>query len=236
MSRWDFQPYEPVAQKKAKAGLARVKMQKNDLALAPVIIEGRDIAKTWWGKAWCKNLESYADYSNRIGRGRSYVRNGAVLDLKIGKGLVQAKIIGTRVYDAEIRIDTLSEELALEITGLVGRQIDSMSDLLEGKFPDVFKELFLTQKKGLFPSPNEIHLYCSCPDWASLCKHLAAALYGVGARLDEDPMLFFTLRGLDVSAFVKASVEEKIETMLKNAGNTTDRVIEDADLSALFGL
>jgi len=236
MSWFNYGEYVPIAKKREKAEKQLEKLREKNNEINPIIIEGRKIVKTWWGMAWCENLESYADFSNRIGRGQSYVRNGFVLDLKIDEGIVVAKVMGSSMYTATINIDILSKANKDNITQAVGRRIDSVADLVEGKFPEDFRELFLTQKKGLFPSPKEIHMDCSCPDWATMCKHVAAVLYGVGARLDEDPLLFFKLRGLDVSTFIKASIEEKLSHMMKNAGRTSERILEDADLNELFGV
>ena len=233
---WHYKEYVPVSEMKAKAAKQLEKMKKKDKNLSPVVIEGRKIAKTWWGASWCKNLESYADYSNRIGRGSAYVKNGYVADLKIEEGLVTGKVIGSKVYTVKIKIDLLNEKNKQDIIKATGRKIDSVSDLIEGKFPEGMGDLFLTQKKGLFPSPREIHLDCSCPDWADMCKHVAAVLYGVGARLDQDPLLFFKLRGIDTSSFIKASLDEKVSSLMKNAGKKTKRVIKDADISEIFGV
>lgn len=236
MSWFSYGEYVPVSEKKEKAAKQIEKLRKKDPNLSPVIVEGRKITNTWWGNSWCKNLESYADYGNRIGRGRSYAKNGFVIDLKIDEGMIVGKVMGSRTYTSKIKIDVLSESNKENIINAVGRRIDSVADLVEGKFPKDFEELFLTQKKGLFPSPQEIHLDCSCPDWADMCKHVAAVLYGVGVHLDQDPLLFFKLRGVDVTDFIKSSIEEKLAHMMKNAENTTDRVLEDADLTELFGL
>ena len=234
---WNEQgEYEPVAKKKEKAAKQVEKLRKNGADLSPVVIEGRKIAKTWWGNAWCVNLESYADFRNRIGRGSAYVKNGFVVDLKIEEGLVTGRVMGTWLYSIIIKIDILGEARKSDVIKTVGRRIESVSDLIEGKFPKDFGDLFLTQEKGLFPSPGEIHMNCSCPDWAGMCKHVAAVLYGVGARLDQDPLLFFKLRGVDVNAFIKASIDEKIGSLMKNAGKTTKRVIKDADISKIFGV
>jgi uncharacterized Zn finger protein len=236
MAWFNYGEYVPVAEKRKKAEKQVEKLRNKNKNLAPVIIEGKKIATTWWGTAWCKNLESYADYSNRIGRGRSYVRNGFVVDLQIGEGTVHAKVMGSKLYTTKINIDMLSKTNKENIIKTVGRKIDSIADLVEGKFPKDFEALFLTQKKGLFPSPQEIHMDCSCPDWADMCKHVAAVLYGVGARLDENPLLFFKLRGVDVSAFIKASIDEKLSHMMKNAGRTSGRVLEGVDIGELFGV
>ncbi|MCL2146689.1 MAG: SWIM zinc finger family protein [Synergistaceae bacterium] len=236
MGWYDYNEYVPVAKKKEKAIKQIEKLRKKDTNLSPVVIEGRKITKTWWGDAWCKNLESYADFSNRIGRGSAYIKNGFVIDLKIYEGLVTGKVMGTRLYNVNIKIDLLSESLKKDIIKMVGRRIDSVSDLIDGKFPGELRDFFLTQKKGLFPAPNEIHMNCSCPDWADMCKHVAAVLYGVGARLDQNPLLFFELRGVDVNAFIKASIDDKISILMRNAGKSTDRVINNADISEIFGV
>jgi uncharacterized Zn finger protein len=235
---YGYKPYKPVAEKKADAQKKLAKLKKKNPDISPIIIEGRKIAVTWWGIAWNENLESYADYANRIGRGRSYVKNGMVLDLQIGPGVINAKVSGSRKtpYDVLIRIDKLSEERWKAIVEQCSRRIAGISDLVEGKFPEDLAQIFLKQGSGLFPSPREIHLGCSCPDWAEMCKHVAAVLYGVGARLDSDPMLFFTLRSIDFSELLKKSVEEKINSMLKNAGRKSARTIDDADIAELFGL
>jgi uncharacterized Zn finger protein len=235
---YGYQPYKPVAERKAEAQKKLDKLKKKNPDISPIVIEGRKIAVTWWGAAWNKNLESYADYANRIGRGRSYVTNGMVLDLQIGPGVVTAMVSGSRKtpYDVLIEIDKLSEARWKNIVEQCSRRIAGISDLVEGKFPADLAQIFLKQESGLFPSPREIHLGCSCPDWAEMCKHVAAALYGVGARLDRDPMLFFTLRSIDFSELLKKSVDEKIDGMLKNAGRKSDRTIDDADITELFGL
>jgi uncharacterized Zn finger protein len=236
MGWYGFREYVPVAKKREKAAKQVAKLRKENADLSPVIIDGRKIAKTWWGEAWCKNLESYADFRNRIGRGSAYVRNGFVIDLKIEEGLVIGRVVGTSLYTIMIQIDLLDESHKLDIIKAVGRRIESVSDLIEGKFPKELGALFLKQEKGLFPAPNEIHKSCTCPDWADMCKHVAAVLYGVGARLDQDPLLFFKLRGVDVKDFIKASIDDKLSSMMKNAGKATKRVIKDADISQIFGV
>jgi uncharacterized Zn finger protein len=238
MGSYGFPEYESVAEKKAKASKSLEKLKKKNPDIEPVIIEGRTLAKSWWGKAWNLNLESYADYSNRIERGKSYVRSNAVLDLKIYKGRVEAKVQGSRSkpYEVEIKIDTLDSKKWEQVTALCNNRIDSLEQLIEGKFPKELEVLFTDRKYGMFPSPKEIHFDCRCPDWASMCKHVAAVLYGVGARLDVNPMLFFELRGLDGQELVRKSMEQKLESMMKNAGKKSEREIADKDISDIFGL
>ena len=205
-------------------------------ALEPVCVTGRTIAKNWWGQAWCSNLEQYADYASRLDRGKRYIRTGAVLDLKIETGKIRAKVQGTRKtpYKIEIRISPLSEEKCQEIIKKCSRKIENLESLLSGTFPEELKELF-QGNNGLFPEPKEISFNCSCPDWALLCKHVAAALYGVGVRLDNDPALFFQLRGINMDHFIDVTLANKVETMLENAGNFSNRIIE-GNVDSLFGV
>ena len=97
------------------------------------------------------------------------------------------------------------------------------------------QELF-QGKDGLFPTPKEISFSCSCPDWALMCKHVAAVLYGVGVRLDEQPLLFFELRGIDAGRFIDVTLANRVEQMLANADCKSPRIISDADAGALFGV
>ncbi len=216
---------------------SRKKAQDKGQILEPVVIVGRTIAKSWWGQAWCRNLEQYADFESRLDRGKRYVRTGAVLDLKIQKGRVLAKVQGSRKtpYKVEIRISPLSEEKCQKILEKCGKRIENLEALATGNFPAELKELF-TGQEGLFPTPKEISFACSCPDWALMCKHVAAVLYGIGARLDSQPTLFFELRGVDIDRFLDVAVANKVEAMLENAQKPSSRILEGADLNALFGV
>jgi uncharacterized Zn finger protein len=169
-----------------------------------VILEtrGNAIAKSFWGKAWCQNLESYSDYANRLPRGRSYVRHGAVVDLKVQPGKIVASVAGTHMYRIEIAIHPLEPSRWRDIVSACTGQIDSLVDLLQGKVPQAVLEAMVHRERGLFPAPKEIELSCSCPDWATMCKHVAATLYGVGARLDAQPELFFVLRQVEKAELV----------------------------------
>lgn len=238
MSYYGYTPYVSVAEKRAKADKAIAKLRKKNKDLDPVLLEGKSIASTWWGKAWNRNLESYADYDNRLGRGKTYVKNHAVLDLKISRGFVKALVQGTRAkpYEVEIEIDSLKKENWEEIIRLCNHRIESLEKLTEGKFPKELEAIFNDKKYGMFPSPREIHFDCSCPDYAYMCKHVAAVLYGIGARLDREPMLFFELRDVDGQALIKKSVESKLEQMLRNAGKKSSRTIGAKEAKDLFGL
>ena len=233
-----YPPYVSVAEKKAKAAKKLKQLKKKNPGIKPVVIEGKAIALSWWGKSWNQNLERYADYSNRIGRGRSYVRHGAVLDLQIDSGKVEALVQGTRAkpYSVSVEIKAINEKVWQEIKAACGGKLDSLQELLEGKFPKALGEIFMEQGTGLFPSPKEIEFSCSCPDWASMCKHVAATLYGIGARLDEDPGLFFKLRKVRMKDLVTEAVEDKTRNLLEKAKKETGRVIAESDLADVFGI
>lgn len=212
--------------------------EKKGKILEPVTVRGREITKNWWGKAWCGNLEQYADYESRLDRGKRYVRSGAVVDLKIKKGKITARVQGTRKapYKVEIRISPLSEERCQGIIAKCGWKLENVERLLDGDFPEDMQELF-QGRDGLFPTPKEISFSCSCPDWALLCKHVAAALYGVGVRLDEQPLLFFELRGIDVGRFIDVTLANKVEAMLVNAEKPSSRIMDEAaGIHELFGV
>jgi len=232
---WDNYSYKPRKPKDPAAQIA--KLRKKNPNIRPVVIDGK-LARTWWAQAWNRNLESYADYSNRIGRGRSYVRSGAVLDLTIAPGAVRALVQGSRVkpYEVAVMIDPLKKQRWDAITQRCSRKIANLEELASGKFPMELMELFTDKGDGLFPSPKEIRFSCSCPDWATMCKHVAAVLYGIGARFDEDPTLFFLLRDIDFAVLLKKSVEEKMNSMLRNAGTVTTRTMTDVDILELFGV
>lgn len=230
--------YETVAEKKIKIQKSLEKMKKKDPDIRPVVVSGRNIAKTWWGKAWIGNFQLYADYSNRIGRGSSYVKHGAVLDLKIAPGKINTIVQGSRKtpYNVEIDIKPLKPEVWESITKQCQGKIESLQELLEGKFPESLADLFTALGKGLFPAPNEIFFSCSCPDWADMCKHVAASLYAVGARFDEDPSLFFLLRNVDIDELISNAVEKRTETLIEKSDKKSDRKIEDDDVSSMFGI
>ena len=237
MSYHNYYSYKKKA--KPKDPVAQIqKLRKKNPDIQPVIIEGRKLARSWWAISWNKNLEGYADYSNRISRGRSYVIGGAVLDLAISPGVVSALVQGSRAapYKITVQIDPLSKNNWDVITQKCSRRLANIEELVSGQFPLELMELFTERGMGLFPTPKEIHFSCSCPDWASMCKHVAAVLYGIGARFDQEPTLFFVLRDIDVSELIKKSVDEKMTNLLKNADSVTDRTITGINTYDLFGV
>jgi len=235
---YGYPRYVSVAEKRARARRKLEQLRKKHPDIRPVVIEGNTLVRTWWGKAWNGNLGKYADYANRIGRGRSYVRHGAVLDLQISPGQVKALVQGSQgsPYTITIKIKPISESVWKQIKAACEGQLASLQELLQGRFPKGLAELFTAKGSGLFPSPKEIDFHCSCPDWAYMCKHVAAVLYGIGTRLDEDPSLFFVVRKVKMEDLITQAVREKSEKLLKQAKRKTARVIDDADLGEVFGI
>jgi uncharacterized Zn finger protein len=230
-NRW--KPYVPAAKRRRNAATEAAKLAKKGQSVSPVVIDGAKIAKTFWGKAWCENLERYSDYSNRLPRGRTYLRNGFVVDLQIEPGRVTALVSGSRVYRIEVKVSALSKARWTAVCRDCAGAIDSVVELLEGRLSKAVMTRVCDQKTGLFPTPAEIGFKCSCPDWALMCKHVAAVLYGIGARLDERPELLFTLRLVDQHDLI-ARAGEGISGARKLPSGA--KRLEAEDLSDIFGI
>ena len=235
MSRYygGWAPYVSVAERRKKAEREMAKLRKKGQPISPVMISGRTIAATFWGKAWCKNLESYHDFENRIPRGRTYVRNGSVVDLQIVSREVKAMVSGSSIYKVSITIETVSKKKWQSICGDCVGGIDSLVELLQGRFSKGVMERLCRQDTGLFPKPSEIAFDCSCADFASMCKHIAAALYGIGARLDEKPELLFRLRAVNENDLV-ANLDTALP--LSKRRPAAAKVLKEKDVAELFGL
>ncbi len=227
-------PYVSVGERRRRAAKEMERLaKKTGRAIQPVVIKGRAIATTFWGKAWCEHLEKFSDYANRLPRGRSYVRNGSVVHLEIDKGLVRAQVSGSSLYTITIEIQPIAAKAWEAIKKRCAGEIHSLLDLLAGKLSDGVMEVVTDRDAGLFPKPKEIAMKCSCPDWAVMCKHVAAVLYGVGARLDEKPELLFLLRGVDQGELVSAGVVEAVTAAVEGGRR---RHLADTDLAEVFGI
>jgi uncharacterized Zn finger protein len=224
--------YVPVAERRKKALLEIARLKKAGQTVTPVVVEGRKIAASFWGNAWCDNLESYQDYANRVERGRSYVRNGAVIDLRIGPREVRAKVIGSEIYAILITIKPLPAAAWTSICADCAGRVDSLVELLQGKLSKPVMERVCRQADGLFPKPADIKFSCSCPDGASMCKHVAAALYGAGARLDAEPDLLFRLRAVDAGQ-IFANLDAALPASRGGGAGTR---LDARDLSDIFGI
>lgn len=230
---WGWRPYVSVAERRRKAAREMEKRKKRGIAVSPVVIEGRLIARTFWGKAWCENLEHYSDYANRLPRGRSYVRNGSVVDLQITAGQIDAWVMGSELYKISLKVSPVAAARWKSICRDCAGGIDSLVELLQGRLSKGVMERICRQDQGLFPSPREIRLACSCPDAAGMCKHIAAVMYGIGARFDEQPELLFRLRAVNEMELI-ASADKA--TPLAGRGPAAEKILGGEDLAEMFGL
>ena len=233
-SRYDmaWPVYVSVAERRKQAEKEIAALRKKGRAISPVIIDGRKITTTFWGKAWCDNLESYSDYANRLPRGRTYARNGSVVHLEIASGRVDALVRGSTMYTVELVVKALPRPRWSAVVDDCSGQVTSLVELLEGKLSRGVMEIVTHKARGIFPSPKEISLSCSCPDFATMCKHVAAAMYGVGARLDRQPELLFQLRGVDPAQLIAKSIG-RTATKASRAGG---KALPAGDLGSIFGI
>ena len=223
-------PYVSVAERRRKAERMLATLKKKGRTCLPVVIEGRTIARTFWGKNWCEHLENYSDYANRLPRGRTYARNGSIVDLQIAPGKVSALVAGSAMYEVAIDVHPVDQAQWQAILDECAGQVASLVELLQGKLSNAVMDVVIRHGTGLFPVPAQIRFRCSCPDSASMCKHVAATLYGVGARFDSEPELLFRLRGVDPEQLIRQA--GKLPTAQAGAGHD----FGDVDLSALFGI
>jgi uncharacterized Zn finger protein len=230
---YGFKPYVSVGARRAQAARELAKLRKKGREISPVVIEGRAIVETFWGEAWCDNLERYSDFANRLPRGRTYVRNGSVVDLQVGPGSVTALVSGSTMYDVKVTVGPVSRVRWSAICKDCSGAIDSLVELLQGRFSKGVMARLCEEKTGLFPSPNDILFTCSCPDWVSMCKHVAAVLYGIGARLDHQPELLFTLRKVDQQDLIAKAGSALAQQRKAPAGA---KVLASDDLSEMFGI
>lgn len=230
---YGFRPYVSVGARRAQAARELARLRKKGRKISPIVIEGRTIARTFWGEAWCDNLERYSDFANRLPRGRTYVRNGSVVDLQVGPGSVTALVSGSTMYDVNVTVGPVPRARWSAICKECSGAIDSLVELLQGRFSKGVMTRLCEEKTGLFPSPKELTFTCSCPDWASMCKHVAAVLYGIGARLDHEPELLFTLRNVDHQDLIAQAGSDLSKTGKRPA---RAKVLASEDLSEMFGI
>jgi uncharacterized Zn finger protein len=236
--RYFRRPYVSAAQRQSLRKKAAAKLSKDSgRAAAPIVIEGRAIATSFWGCAWCDHLETFSDYENRLPRGRTYARNGSIIDLHITPGRVTALVQGSSLYRIDIRFQPMQTDRWQAFKQRSAGHVTNLIDLLQGRLSKEILADVTRRETGLFPAPSEIKMSCSCPDWAGLCKHLAAVLYGVGSRLDHQPELLFELRGVEVAELIAAATASAAAGPITGeARPAADSALAGEDLSALFGV
>ncbi len=233
MRYWGNKPYQSVAARLKKAEAAIAKAKKSGKSMLPIAASRGAITKTFWGKAWCDNLEHYSDYSNRLPRGLSYARNGSVIDLCVAPGEVRAQVMGSALYKVVVTVKALPKKQWQAISSACSGSIDSLVELLQGQLSNAVMENICKPGSGLFPAPKEIEFQCSCPDWALMCKHVAAVLFGVGVRLDQQPELLFSLRKVDVNDLVSHA---RVSLSVPGSRPVSGKLLEDAMLGDVFGI
>jgi uncharacterized Zn finger protein len=233
MAFYEWKPYVSVAQRRRKAEKKMAALRKKGVDVQPVVIDGRKIAKTFWGEAWCNHLEGFSDFENRLPRGRTYVRNGSVCHLAVAQGKIEAKVSGSSLYTVNVKIETLPAKKWSAIKDRCSGQIGSLLELIQGRLSGQVMEVVTDRQEGLFPLPGEMSFTCSCPDWAVMCKHVAAVLYGVGARLDHQPELLFALRGVNHEELIAADAEKAVLTATSRGKS---KRLAAAEISDVFGI
>lgn len=232
---YSYRPRPTVAERRSKAQAAARRLAKKGRVLAPVVPAAKGLASTFWGKAWCNNLDAYSDFSNRLPRGRTYLRNGAIIDLQISTGQVEALVQGTELYRVVIIFKRLAAKRWQVFKKQAAGEVINLLDLLQGRLSPPILAAITTRDSGLFPAAKDIELACSCPDWATMCKHVAAVLYGIGVRLDSEPELFFILRGVDMQELMKAATATAVKAPKRRA-STINKGLDDDNLSEIFGV
>jgi len=228
-----YPPYVSVAERRANANAELEKLRKKKgLNVQPVEISGRTIAASFWGKGWCDHMESFHDYANRLPRGRTYVRNGSVCHLEIKSGSIEAMVSGSTLYNVVITIAPIAKKKWDAVKSSCSGQIGSLIDLLRGKLARGVMEVVSHRSTGLFPLPGEIRFHCDCPDSAKMCKHIAAVLYGVGARLDHAPEKLFHLRGVNHEEMVDVASAINVAT----STGSSRRRLAATGLDDIFGI
>jgi len=232
MNWWSYRPRRSMAEIRSRAAARADKLRKKGRHLVPVILEGRTIARSFWGKAWCQNLEAYRDYAYRLPRGRSYLSHRAVIDLKVTPGSIEALVCGSELYNVAVKVRPLTAARWARIRARCAGEIGSLIELLQGRLSGSVMRIVTDRDHGLFPRPAEIEMHCSCPDWATMCKHVAAAMYGVGARLDREPELLFALRKVDHLQLIAGAADVGGVTRVASTAKT----IAPASVAGVFGI
>ena len=233
---WDsFDGHETAAEIKARVAREIEKRREAGESFVPIksSVKRGAPAKTFWGKAWCTNLEAYSDFESRLPRGRTYLRRGDVFDLAVEEGGIFAYVAGSEIYEVQITVAPADPERWEALKRAIAGEVRNLVDLLSGELGDGVLAAVTDLDAGLFPTPAEIGLSCTCPDWADCCKHVAATLYGVGVRLDEAPELFFTLRGVDQAELIETA--SSLDLTAEDGGAAAD-VLAANELAELFGI
>lgn len=232
MAFYRWRPYVSQAARRAQANRHLEKLRKKGKPVDPVCVEGRTICHSFWGRAWCDHLESFSDFENRLPRGRTYVRNGSVCHLEIHPGRIEALVSGSEIYRVKIGIKPLPATIWNHVQERCRGRIGSMIELLQGRLSEHVMQIVTDRREGLLPLPSQIELDCDCLDWATMCKHVAAVLYGVGNRLDREPEILFSLRGVEAALLI----DNNLAGALPPPSPDAESAIAEDQLASVFGV
>jgi len=186
---------------------------------------------TWWAKRWISALERLG-WSNRLQRGRTYARQGNVLEVKVRPGRIDARVQGSRKrpYRVTIHIEPLSDSDWDKAASAMAERALFAARLLAGEMPENIEDAFVQCDTQLFPrSEQDIDMSCTCPDWANPCKHIAAVFYTLGTEFDRDPFLLLLLRGMSREHLLAALREKRAQAAAASAEASAARARADGD-------
>lgn len=223
MCGFDEQPRLRAADLERLADARREQLLAAGESLNPVVSRSRKLATRFWGSAWMRHLAVCESGGLCLAPGRTLLRHGCVLDIRVAPGLVSAKVSAEELYEIELRLAPPDEERVEALATLCAGKIDSLLSLLEGRVDEALLQQLCDPDNGLLPDARDWHISCSCPDWSDPCPHAAAAMYALGVLLDSQPELLFTLRSIDSAS------------LLRKPEHTSD-AFDAASLSATFGI
>ena len=218
----DFQPRLKAADLKKLAAMRLAELQAEGQELHPVVNSSRKLATHFWGSAWMKQLALCESGGMCLAPGRTLLRHGCVLDMRISRGCITALVSADELYEVELHLTPLEGEQLESLTLSCGNHINSLLSLLEGKVDTSVLEQLCHPENGILPTPQDWKMHCTCPDWAEPCPHAAAAIYAAGCLIDADPKLLFTLRSIEPDALL-APTAQSIE-------------IDTNKLASMFGI
>ena len=192
-------PHLSAAARKALAEQERKRVLAENPDFIPLrVTHTQKLARSFWGQAWNRNLDTYQDYDTRFDRGRRHLRAGAVVNLQLIGPQVEAHVWDHRLYPVSATFAPLDTEKWAAFRKDSAGEFDSLVALLQGKVSDTLLARIIDPQKGLFPERQALTYRCTCLDDAPLCEHIAAVLYGIGVCFDENAELFFSLRAISI--------------------------------------
>jgi uncharacterized Zn finger protein len=217
-----------------RAAFFAKKLGDEGVRLTPVKSAKKSISSSFWGQAWNRNLNHYSMFANQLAPGRTFLRNGAVIDLCVEKGTIRGLVAAQSLCEVAVKARPVDTARWARLVERCSGSVRSLTDLMSGKLPEETLAAITDESAGLFPEPEEITFSCSCPDWTDVCVHVAAVLYGFSLRLDEEPALLFTLRSTDPADLISSATDK----FVSDVAAVSDPMVESDmhQLEDLFGI